>query len=107
MQLAESVDRCLGALKLKEASIVRMRFGIGVQDAMTLEEIGALLDVTRERIRQIEAKALQRLKHPARLDPLRLELGIVPEPKPAQAFCTETDSGDGAEAEGEAKGQER
>ena len=81
MQLIGTVDRFLGSLKLKEANVVRMRFGIGVQDSMTLEEIGARLDVTRERIRQIEAKALRRLKHPTRLDRLLRELNGAPLPE--------------------------
>ncbi len=80
MQLIGSVDRLLGTLKPIEENIVRMRFGIGVQDSMTLEEIGARLDVTRERIRQIEAKALRRLKQLARLDRFSVELGLTPKP---------------------------
>ncbi len=79
MQLIGSVDRFLGTLKLKEENVLRMRFGIGTQESMTLEEIGARLDVTRERIRQIEAAAIRRLKHPARLDRLLRELnGAAP-----------------------------
>ncbi len=74
MQLIGSVDRFLGTLKLKEENVLRMRFGIGTQESMTLEEVGARLDVTRERIRQIEAAAIRRLKHPARLDRLLREL---------------------------------
>ena len=73
-QLVALIDRFLGELTLKEARVVRMRFGIGVHDAMTLEEIGARLDVTRERVRQIEAAALRKFKHPARLDRLRRDL---------------------------------
>lgn len=68
MQLIGAVDRFLGTLTLKEENVLRMRFGIGTQDSMTLEEVGARLDVTRERIRQIEASALRSLKHSARLD---------------------------------------
>ena len=57
-----------------------MRFGIGVKDELTLEEIGTLLQVTRERVRQIEAKALRKLKHPSRLSSFsRLALGLKPE----------------------------
>lgn len=80
-QLIGSVDRFLRTLKLKEENVVRMRFGIGIQDSMTLEEIGARFDLTRERIRQIEAKALRRLKHPARLDQLLRELNGTPPPQ--------------------------
>jgi RNA polymerase primary sigma factor len=81
MQLIGSVAKFLGTLKPKEESIVRMRFGIGLQEPMTLEEIGARLDVTRERIRQIESAALRRLKHPARLIGLLRELNGAPAPE--------------------------
>jgi len=74
-QLTESIDRFIGTLKSKPERILRMRFGIGIADSLTLEEIGARLDVTRERIRQIEAKAIRLLKNPARLDDLLFELG--------------------------------
>lgn len=78
MQLIGSIDRFLGTLKPREAKIVRMRFGIGVPDSMTLEEIGTRLDVTRERVRQIEAKAIRKLQHPARLKQLLRELDGTP-----------------------------
>ncbi|WP_062473308.1 sigma-70 family RNA polymerase sigma factor [Variovorax boronicumulans] len=81
MQLIGSVAKFLGTLKPKEESIVRMRFGIGIQEPMTLEEIGARLDVTRERIRQIESAALRRLKHPARLIGLLRELNGASAPE--------------------------
>lgn len=74
IQLVDSLDRFLGTLKRKEANIVRMRYGIGLQDSLTLEEIGIRLEVTRERVRQIEAKALRRLQHPSRLSLLLSEL---------------------------------
>lgn len=64
------VHKILGTLKLKDENILRMRFGIGVSDTMTLDEIGIRMGVTRERIRQIESKALRHLKHPGRLDAL-------------------------------------
>jgi len=51
--------------------VLRMRFGIEMISDHTLEEVGKQFDVTRERIRQIEAKALRKLRHPARSDPLR------------------------------------
>ncbi|WP_265306421.1 sigma-70 family RNA polymerase sigma factor [Verminephrobacter eiseniae] len=66
MQLAGCVDRILGTLKPKEGHILRMRFGIGIQDSMTLAEIGDRLDLTRERVRQIETKVIRRLERPAR-----------------------------------------
>jgi len=65
--LSRVVHKILGTLKLKDENILRMRFGIGVPDAMTLDEIGIRMGVTRERIRQIEAKAMRKLKHPSRL----------------------------------------
>jgi RNA polymerase primary sigma factor len=79
-QLIDCVDRFLGTLKLKEERVLRMRFGIGIQDSMTLEEIGARLDVTRERVRQIETKAIQTLRHPARLGLLSRKLNSTPPP---------------------------
>jgi RNA polymerase primary sigma factor len=65
--LAMAVRKVLGTLKAKDESIVRMRFGIGVPDVMTLEEVGSRMGVTRERIRQLESKAMRVLKHPGRL----------------------------------------
>lgn len=70
LDLAKVVHKILGTLKLKDESILRMRFGIGVTDAMTLDEIGARMGLTRERIRQIESKAIRHLKRPGRLDAL-------------------------------------
>ncbi len=93
-QLRESLDDFLSTLKLKEANIVRMRFGIGVPDSLTLEEVGARLNVTRERIRQIEAKALRRLKHPTRLARLRAELGIATAPGAEQSEDEPGDAND-------------
>ncbi|MBC7480906.1 MAG: RNA polymerase subunit sigma, partial [Rhizobacter sp.] len=55
----------------REAKVMRMRFGIDMSSDHTLEEVGRQFDVTRERIRQIEAKALRKLKHPSRTDKLR------------------------------------
>ena len=83
MQLIGLVDRFLGTLKPREEDVLRMRFGIGAQEPMTLEEAGARLGVTRERIRRIEAAAIRRLKHPKRLDLLlRGEKGIREKPVP-------------------------
>ncbi|MES1977753.1 MAG: sigma-70 family RNA polymerase sigma factor [Pseudomonadota bacterium] len=66
-QMRASIEELLLELKPKDAGIIRMRNGLGVNDAMTLEEIGQRFEVTRERIRQMEAKAIRQLKHPARL----------------------------------------
>ena len=65
-----SVD-ILDSLTPREAKVLRMRFGIEMNTDHTLEEVGKQFDVTRERIRQIEAKALRKLKHPSRSDKLR------------------------------------
>ena len=65
-QRGSMIDRALNSLTEREQKILRMRFGLGHQREHTLEEIGEVFDVTRERIRQIETKALQRLRHPLR-----------------------------------------
>ena len=64
--LREIVTRILGSLTPREERVLRMRFGIGMNTDHTLEEVGQQFSVTRERIRQIEAKALRKLKHPSR-----------------------------------------
>ncbi|MFZ5376999.1 MAG: RNA polymerase sigma factor RpoD [Patescibacteria group bacterium] len=64
--LRENVEEVLGALSDREAKVLRMRFGLAGNKTMTLEEVGRTFGVTRERIRQIEAKALRKLKHPSR-----------------------------------------
>ena len=61
----------LGTLTQREAKVLRMRFGIDMNTDHTLEEVGKQFDVTRERIRQIEAKALRKLRHPSRSEHLR------------------------------------
>ncbi len=69
--LSEQLDRLLATLTPREERVVRMRFGIGERCDHTLEEVGQVFDVTRERIRQIEAKAIKKLKHPSRSKRLR------------------------------------
>jgi RNA polymerase primary sigma factor len=69
--LRETTTRMLASLTPREERIVRMRFGIGMNSDHTLEEVGQQFSVTRERIRQIEAKALRKLKHPSRSRELR------------------------------------
>ena len=64
--LRENVDEVLRSLPEREARVLRMRFGLETQKSMTLEEVGKEFGVTRERIRQIEAKALKKLKHPSK-----------------------------------------
>ena len=69
--LSETVRQVLDSLSPREAKVLRMRFGIEMQSDHTLEEVGKQFDVTRERIRQIETKALRKLRHPSRADKLR------------------------------------
>ncbi|MFC4239037.1 RNA polymerase sigma factor RpoD [Marinobacter oulmenensis] len=69
--LREATRSVLGGLTARESKVLRMRFGIEMNTDHTLEEVGKQFDVTRERIRQIEAKALRKLRHPSRSDHLR------------------------------------
>ena len=69
--LSEIVREILASLTPREAKVLMMRFGIGMNTDHTLEEVGKQFDVTRERIRQIEAKALRKLRHPSRSERLR------------------------------------
>ena len=69
--LREATKDVLGSLTAREAKVLRMRFGIDMNTDHTLEEVGKQFDVTRERIRQIEAKALRKLRHPTRSDHLK------------------------------------
>jgi RNA polymerase primary sigma factor len=74
--LRETTTRTLALLTPREERVLRMRFGIGMNKDHTLEEVGQQFSVTRERIRQIEAKALRKLKHPSRSRILRSFLGV-------------------------------
>ncbi len=74
--LQETVRDVLAGLTPREAKVLRMRFGIDMNTDHTLEEVGKQFDVTRERIRQIEAKALRKLRHPSRSEQLRSFLDI-------------------------------
>lgn len=69
--LTEITKEVLDSLTPREAKVLRMRFGIEMSTDHTLEEVGRQFDVTRERIRQIEAKALRKLRHPSRSDKLK------------------------------------
>ncbi|MBF0539596.1 MAG: sigma-70 family RNA polymerase sigma factor [Nitrospirae bacterium] len=71
-EASEYVQKVLRTLSAKEEKVIRMRFGIGVDRDHTLEEVGRHLSITRERVRQIEAKALRKLKHPSRLRALKI-----------------------------------
>jgi len=73
--ITEQILRVLNTLTPREAEIIRMRFGIGFDKDYTLEEVGRHLSITRERVRQIEAKALRKLKHPNRRGALKVILG--------------------------------
>ena len=68
--LRRSTKEALAGLTPREAKVLRMRFGIDMNTDHTLEEVGKQFDVTRERIRQIEAKALRKLRHPSRSEQL-------------------------------------
>ncbi|HQX33789.1 MAG TPA: sigma-70 family RNA polymerase sigma factor, partial [Dokdonella sp.] len=74
--LMETVHDVLAGLTPREAKVLRMRFGIDMNTDHTLEEVGKQFDVTRERIRQIEAKALRKLRHPSRSEQLRSFLDL-------------------------------
>jgi len=74
--LRKATRSVLGSLTPREAKVLRMRFGIDMNTDHTLEEVGKQFDVTRERIRQIEAKALRKLRHPARSEQLRSFLDL-------------------------------
>jgi RNA polymerase primary sigma factor len=69
--LREATEEMLSTLSGREAKVLRMRLGIDMDTDHTLEEVGKEFDVTRERIRQIEAKALRKLRHPSRAEKLR------------------------------------
>ena len=62
----QETDRILGTLTDRESEVLRLRFGIGKRQDHTLEEVGKVFDLTRERIRQIEAQALRKLRQPRR-----------------------------------------
>lgn len=71
-EISDQILMILKTLTPKEEKVIRMRFGIGVDRDHTLEEVGRQLSITRERVRQIEAKALRKLKHPSRLKALKV-----------------------------------
>jgi RNA polymerase primary sigma factor len=69
--LKDQINDVLKTLTAREEKVLRLRFGIDTKYEHTLEEVGTLFNVTRERIRQIEAKALKKLRHPSRRDKLK------------------------------------
>ncbi len=76
--LRAAIDEALDELSPREAKVLRMRFGLDTTSDHTLEEVGKQFDVTRERIRQIENKAMCKLQHPSRVDKLRSSLERCP-----------------------------
>ncbi|ADX48308.1 RNA polymerase, sigma 70 subunit, RpoD subfamily [Paracidovorax avenae ATCC 19860] len=104
-QVRAALDRYISSLSTrdrKEEHVLRLRYGIGVHEALTLDEVGQRFGVTRERIRQIEAKAIRKLKHHARSEPFaRLVLGLESEENPFAPGRHEpepADASDGADA---------
>jgi len=73
--LAREIQRSLSTLSKKERDVVNLYYGIGMPHGLTLEEIGAKFDLTRERVRQIKEKAIRRLKHNSRSKLLKAYLG--------------------------------
>ena len=65
--LQESVHELLGTLEPREAEVLRLYYGLGKQSTLTLEEIAQRFNLTRERVRQIKTKAIERLRHPSRM----------------------------------------
>lgn len=96
IQLCQAVGRLISTLSTKnrkEEQVLRLRFGIGVEEMLTLDEIGKRMGVTRERIRQIEAKAIGKLRHPARSEPFAwLALGVAYEGAPSASTRQGTDN---------------
>ena len=68
--LEDDIEHILSTLDKKEAAVIRLRYGLGSRPAMSLKEIGDRFNLTKERIRQIEQKAMLRLRHPARMGKL-------------------------------------
>ena len=73
--LQREIERSLSTLTERERDVIRLFFGIGMQHGLTLEEIGAKFDLTRERVRQIKEKAIRRLRHTSRSKLLKAYLG--------------------------------
>jgi RNA polymerase primary sigma factor len=76
--LSKEIERALSTLTERERDVVKLFFGIGINHGLTLEEIGAKFDLTRERVRQIKEKAIRRLRHTSRSKLLKAYLGLIP-----------------------------
>ncbi|RME15131.1 MAG: RNA polymerase sigma factor RpoD [Bdellovibrio sp.] len=97
LNLAEQTRKVLATLTPREEKVLRMRFGIGEESDHTLEEVGQDFNVTRERIRQIEAKALRKLRHPSRSSKLRTFIdGAVTTPSTSSSDSTNNSDGNGS-----------
>ena len=70
--MREDIDSILSTLTEKEANVLRYRFGLNGQESMSLKEVGDVFNLTKERIRQIEKKAIRRLQHPSRVNKLEV-----------------------------------
>ncbi|SHN40580.1 RNA polymerase primary sigma factor [Duganella sacchari] len=104
-QFCRIVDTVISCLKLKEQKVTRLRFGIGVNSSSTLEEVGVAYGVTRERIRQIEAKALRKLRHPNQSDQLHLAFFGKPPIRPkhqVSSDASEDQTDEGAQVDDDA-----
>jgi RNA polymerase primary sigma factor len=77
MLLREKIDHVLDTLSPREAMVLKMRYGLLDGKTKTLEEVGQFFNVTRERIRQIEVKALRKLRHPSRSKQLKSLMGML------------------------------
>ncbi len=97
--LRRALNRLLASLGHKPEQILRLRFGFGVSDGLTLEEVGVRFEVTRERIRQIEAKAMKRLQHPVRQAVLRPWLYDEPPDQAEQTGDAEVSGNDDSDSE--------
>ena len=95
--LRDATKDVLDTLTPREAKVLRMRFGIEMNTDHTLEEVGKQFDVTRERIRQIEAKALRKLRHPSRSERLRsfLDTEVKPLERPLLTLTPLPQAGEG------------
>lgn len=100
-ELRETVDKLLSTLKPKEEKILRLRFGIGINGSLTLDDIGQIFEVTRERVRQIEAASIRKLQLPSRINELSSVFFGIPFRKEAfhKEVNVDEDGSDGEDTE--------